>query len=82
MCNYGWKFAQERRKINAEINTFRRVYQRPEDRRDYDLYDPDRLKKSLPARTSDEDPRLGPASAQKYEKSIELYFTKSFNGSK
>ncbi|XP_043276619.1 RIB43A-like with coiled-coils protein 2 [Venturia canescens] len=58
---------EERRKINAEINTFRQVYQRAEDRRDFDLYDPDRLKKSLPARTCDEDPRLGPASAQKFE---------------
>ncbi|XP_068991541.1 RIB43A-like with coiled-coils protein 2 [Neodiprion pinetum] len=35
---------EEKRKINKEINTFRTVYQRPEDRRDFDLYDPDILK--------------------------------------
>ncbi|XP_015516629.2 RIB43A-like with coiled-coils protein 2 [Neodiprion lecontei] len=58
---------EEKRKINKEINTFRTVYQRPEDRRDFDLYDPDILKKTMPARVRDEDPRLGLASAQKFE---------------
>ncbi|XP_048512054.1 RIB43A-like with coiled-coils protein 2 isoform X2 [Athalia rosae] len=58
---------EERRKINKEINTFRTIYQRPEDRRDFDLYDPDILKKSMPPRLRDDDPRLGLASAQKFE---------------
>ncbi|XP_072756418.1 RIB43A-like with coiled-coils protein 2 [Anoplolepis gracilipes] len=57
---------EERRKINKEIECFRRVHQRVEDRRDYDLYDPETLKKSLPTRV-DDDPSLGPASAQKFE---------------
>lgn len=43
------------------------MHQRIEDRRDYDLYDPETLKKSLPSRVDDDDPSLGPASAQKFE---------------
>lgn len=51
--------------MNREINTFRQIHQRPEDRRDFDLYDPNQLRNSLPARVADNDPRIGPASAQK-----------------
>ncbi|XP_011684604.1 PREDICTED: RIB43A-like with coiled-coils protein 2 [Wasmannia auropunctata] len=60
---------EERRRINREVESFRRVHQRAEDRRDYDLYDPEALKKSLPARVDDngDDPRLGAASAQKFD---------------
>ncbi|CAL1688908.1 unnamed protein product [Lasius platythorax] len=58
---------EERRRINKEIECFRRVHQRAEDRRDYDLYDPEGLKKSLPSRIDDDDSSLGPASAQKFE---------------
>ncbi|EFN62279.1 RIB43A-like with coiled-coils protein 1 [Camponotus floridanus] len=58
---------EERRTVNKEIEHFRRVHQRIEDRRDYDLYDPETLKKSLPSRVDDDDPSLGPASAQKFE---------------
>ncbi|XP_033321550.2 RIB43A-like with coiled-coils protein 2 [Megalopta genalis] len=46
---------EERRKIHVEIEHFRRCYQRPEDRRDYDLYDPNSLKKSLPSGFGDGD---------------------------
>lgn len=62
--------SQERRRINKEIEHFRRVHQRIEDRRDYDLYDPETLKKSLPSRVDDDDPSLGPASAQKCVNSL------------
>ncbi|KZC07474.1 PREDICTED: RIB43A-like with coiled-coils protein 2 [Dufourea novaeangliae] len=58
---------EERRKINLEIEDFRRHYQRTEDRRDYDLYDPQALKKSLPIRLGDDDPRFGLGCAQKFE---------------
>ncbi|XP_011646865.1 RIB43A-like with coiled-coils protein 2 isoform X2 [Pogonomyrmex barbatus] len=60
---------EERRRLNKEVESFRRVHQRAEDRRDYDLYDPEALKKSLPARVNDngDDPSLGVASAQKFE---------------
>lgn len=61
---------QERRGINKEIESFRRVHQRAEDRRDYDLYDPEALKKSLPPRLDDDDPSLGAASAQKCVNSL------------
>lgn len=50
-----------------EINEFRRIYQRKEDRREYDLNDPDILKKSLPCRLGDDDPRLSISSVQKFE---------------
>ncbi|EGI64770.1 RIB43A-like with coiled-coils protein 2 [Acromyrmex echinatior] len=58
---------EERRKINKEINFFRRFHQRPEDRRDYDLYDPEALKKSLPICVDDNGDNMGVASAQKFE---------------
>ncbi|XP_021918477.1 RIB43A-like with coiled-coils protein 1 [Zootermopsis nevadensis] len=58
------KFEEEKRRINEDINTFRAIYQRPENRLEFDLYDPDGLKKSLPARLLDDDPRCGPSSAQ------------------
>ncbi|XP_024868032.1 RIB43A-like with coiled-coils protein 2 [Temnothorax curvispinosus] len=60
---------EERRRINKEVESYRQVHQRAEDRRDYDLYDPEALKKSLPARVDDngDDPSLGAASAQKFE---------------
>ncbi|XP_011297589.1 RIB43A-like with coiled-coils protein 2 [Fopius arisanus] len=57
---------EERRKLNQEINNYRQVFQRTENRREFDLYDPDLLKKSSPARV-DDDPRIGVASAQKFE---------------
>merc|ERR1711976_568397 len=36
-------------------------------RREFDLYDPDYLKKDKPARVSDDDPRCGISSLQKFE---------------
>ncbi|XP_064399349.1 RIB43A-like with coiled-coils protein 2 [Halichondria panicea] len=46
------------RKINEGVIEYRKEHQRVRDRREFDLYDPDSLKKDLPARVSDEDPRL------------------------
>ena len=56
---------QEKKRLNQDINTFRSYYQRPEDRREFDIYDPDALKKEVPARIQDDDPRCGVSSAQK-----------------
>lgn len=56
--------AAERSKLQSEINEFRSKFQRPEQTRDFDLNDPDRLRKSLPTRVGDHDPRLGISSAQ------------------
>lgn len=55
---------QERRRICAEIDLFRSKFQRPEDRREFDLNDPDVLKKQLPPRATDGEP-VGKSSAQK-----------------
>ncbi|XP_063236331.1 RIB43A-like with coiled-coils protein 2 [Bacillus rossius redtenbacheri] len=57
---------EERFCVNKAIDTFRSVYQRPEQRREFDLYDPDGLKKALPARVSDDDPRCSLSSAQRF----------------
>ncbi|CAF4952272.1 unnamed protein product [Pieris macdunnoughi] len=57
---------EERRRINVEIDEFRKNYQRLEDRREYDLNNPDVLKVQLPPRASDGEP-VGMSSAQKFE---------------
>lgn len=64
---YERKEKQERAKLLQEINSFRKVYQRFEDRREFDINDPQGIKKDIPARIHDDDPRLGPSSAQKFE---------------
>ncbi|XP_047998471.1 RIB43A-like with coiled-coils protein 2 [Leguminivora glycinivorella] len=55
---------EERRRIGSEIDSYRQLYQRPQDRREFDLNDPDVLKKQLPPRASD---IIGMSSAQKFE---------------
>ncbi|EDO27826.1 predicted protein, partial [Nematostella vectensis] len=52
------------RELNKEVNTFRQEHQRPEDTREWELNDPDCLKKDKPARVSDDDPRCGISSLQ------------------
>ncbi|XP_059805639.1 RIB43A-like with coiled-coils protein 1 [Hypanus sabinus] len=54
------------RQLNEQLVTYRTHYQRPEDRRDFDLYDPEGLKKDRPARVSQDDPRCGPSGLQKF----------------
>lgn len=61
------KEKEERKKIHVGINEFRMTYQKAEDRREFDLNDPNYLKKQLPARYRDDDPRCGISSAQKFE---------------
>ncbi|RZF37594.1 hypothetical protein LSTR_LSTR003159 [Laodelphax striatellus] len=58
---------EKKHNLNKELNEFRKHYQRKEDRKEFDLYDPDLLKKSLPCRVSDDDPRLSISGAQKFE---------------
>ncbi|KAM4696777.1 RIB43A-like with coiled-coils protein 2 [Rhinophrynus dorsalis] len=57
---------QERRSIERAVQDFREQHQQPEARREFDLYDPEALKKDQPARVCDNDPRCGPASLQKF----------------
>ena len=54
------------RELNKAVNEFRQSYQQQYDRREFDLNDPDSLKKDKPARVSDDDPRCGVASLQKF----------------
>ncbi|XP_039269383.1 RIB43A-like with coiled-coils protein 2 [Styela clava] len=55
------------RRLNQALNGFRLQYQRPETRKEFDLYDPDGKKKDKPARVSDDDPRCGVSGMQKFE---------------
>ena len=54
------------RELNKAVNEFRNTHQQPDGRREFDLNDPDSLKKDKPARVSDDDPRCGVASLQKF----------------
>ncbi|KAJ3331617.1 Protein Tax-1 [Blyttiomyces sp. JEL0837] len=61
------KVEAARRAHLADMNDFRQSSQRPEQRRDFDLYDPAALKKDRPAREGDEDDRCGVSGLQKFE---------------
>lgn len=58
---------QDEFELNRAVNEFRMLHQQPESRREFDLYDPDYLKKDKPARVSDDDPRCGISSLQKFD---------------
>ncbi|XP_069823983.1 RIB43A-like with coiled-coils protein 2 [Dendropsophus ebraccatus] len=53
------------RHLNQAIDQFRLQFQKREDRREYDLYDPMTLKKDLPPRLSDDDPRCTVSGVQR-----------------
>lgn len=46
---------------------FRQENQRFEDRREFDINDPDILRKGVPARVSDNDPRLTVSGMQQFD---------------
>ncbi|NWR72795.1 RIBC2 protein, partial [Centropus unirufus] len=54
------------RNINKDITEFWKNFQTPETRREFDLYDPQALKKDVPARISDNDPRCTISGLQKF----------------
>ncbi|XP_009075338.1 PREDICTED: RIB43A-like with coiled-coils protein 2, partial [Acanthisitta chloris] len=56
----------EIRNINKALNEFHKNFQTPETRREFDLYDPQALKKDRPARISDTDPRCTISGLQKF----------------
>jgi len=58
---------QDVRALNQAQDEFRKLHQQAPTRREYDLYDPDAKKKDRPARVSDDDPRCGIASLQKFQ---------------
>lgn len=53
--------------LNRAQNDFRSLHQQANSRREFDLYDPDALKKDKPARVHDDDPRCGVSGIQKFE---------------
>ncbi|CAI2724139.1 unnamed protein product [Schistosoma spindalis] len=57
----------DERELAKNLNEFRSIHQQPESRREFDLYDPNALKLDRPARVSDDDPRCGVASLQKFD---------------
>ncbi len=58
---------KDRRDKTIQISEFRKENQRMEDRREFDIYDPDSKRKSLPARVSDDDPRLTVSGLQCFD---------------
>ena len=46
---------------------YRKEHQKTCDRREFDLYNPDSKRKDLPARVSDEDPRLTISGMQSFD---------------
>ncbi|RUS73971.1 hypothetical protein EGW08_018271 [Elysia chlorotica] len=58
---------RDQRSLNQALNEFRSLHQQPSSRREWDLYDPDYLKKDKPARVHDDDPRCGISSIQKFD---------------
>ncbi|CAF2799318.1 unnamed protein product [Rotaria sp. Silwood2] len=57
----------DERENNRALNEFRALHQQPFAQREWDLNDPDYLKKDMPARVTDDDPRCGVASLQKFQ---------------
>ncbi|CAE1262756.1 RIB43A-like with coiled-coils protein 2 [Acanthosepion pharaonis] len=55
------------KEMNQNLNDFRQMHQQPFNRREFDLYDPEGLKKDKPSRVSDDDPRCTISSLQKFD---------------
>lgn len=55
------------KEMNQNLNDFRQLHQQPFNRREFDLYDPEGLKKDKPSRVSDDDPRCTISSLQKFD---------------
>ncbi|KAG6922600.1 RIB43A domain with coiled-coils 1, partial [Chelydra serpentina] len=57
---------QRVRRLHQAVQEFREQEQPPATRREWDLYNPEGLRRDQPARVSDYDPRCGPASLQRF----------------
>ncbi|NXW82554.1 RIBC2 protein, partial [Alopecoenas beccarii] len=66
MCMLEERQKNDIRNINKAINEFQKNFQKPETRREFDLSDPQALKKDRPARLSDDDPRCTISGLQKF----------------
>jgi septum formation inhibitor MinC len=61
------RLRNDRKRVEQDLQEYRQVNQRYEDRREFDLNDPGYVRNSYPARLHDEDPRCGLASMQRFE---------------
>ncbi|XP_069759669.1 RIB43A-like with coiled-coils protein 2 isoform X2 [Narcine bancroftii] len=66
MCLLDERHKRDMINLNKAISEFRLCYQKPETRREFDLNDPQALKKDVPTRISDTDPRCTVSSIQKF----------------
>ncbi|XP_050569146.1 RIB43A-like with coiled-coils protein 2 isoform X4 [Cygnus atratus] len=66
MCMLEERQKYDIRNINKAVSDFQKNFQKPETRREFDLSDPQALKKDRPARLSDSDPRCTVSSLQKF----------------
>uniref|UniRef100_A0A8D0CE66 RIB43A-like with coiled-coils protein 1 n=1 Tax=Salvator merianae TaxID=96440 RepID=A0A8D0CE66_SALMN len=57
---------QRRKKLNEALVEFWKQEQQPSTRREWDIQDPEAIRKDHPARVSDHDPRCGLASMQRF----------------
>nr|XP_056707806.1 RIB43A-like with coiled-coils protein 1 [Euleptes europaea] len=57
---------QRKRRLNQALVEFHQQKQQPSTRREWDINNPTALHKELPARVSDDDPRCGPSSMQRF----------------
>ncbi|NXK02099.1 RIBC2 protein, partial [Herpetotheres cachinnans] len=66
MCMLEERQKNDIRNINKAISEFQKNFQKPETRREFDLSDPQALKKDRPARLSDSDSRCTVSGLQKF----------------
>lgn len=55
---------QQKKHLCQDLVEFREREQQPSMRREWDIHDPEAVRKGQPARVSDDDPRCGPSSMQ------------------
>lgn len=60
------KEAEQRHRLAKQVQEFREQKQQLRNQREFDIWDPNRLKKEFPARVGDYDPRCGPSSLQRF----------------
>eukprot|EP00912_Choanoflagellata_sp_UC4_P000383 UC4_evm4s236 len=58
---------EQRRQLANATAEYRKTYQTPESRREFDINDPNSLKKEVPTRISDDDPRMTMSGMQKFQ---------------
>ncbi|NXM48663.1 RIBC2 protein, partial [Gymnorhina tibicen] len=66
MCLLEERQKNEIKDMNRALTEFHKNFQKPETRREFDLNDPQALKKDRPARVSDSDPRCTISGMQKF----------------